>query len=83
MSGPIGQTLHNLAGAVEYIGGGVGLVVVSESLGPSFRTSGLVVLGSAVAMTVAPSSRVRGLVQRVAECCLFGGLLIAAMRIDG
>lgn len=75
------QVLHNLAGAVEYAGGGFALMKLSESFGQPFKAAGFVVLGTAVALAVLPSNSVRGIIQRIAEACLFGGLALAAWRI--
>jgi hypothetical protein len=80
MSGTWRQGLHNLAGGVEYIGGGFALMALSESLGQAFKIVGFIVLGAAIAISVAPSNPVRGFIQRVAEVCLFGGLAWAAWR---
>ena len=75
------QTLHNLAGAVEYAGGGFALMTIAESLGQPFKLAGFVVLGTAVALSVLPSNSVRGVIQRLAEACLFGGLALAIWRV--
>ena len=79
-SGSASQGLHNLAGAVEYIGGGFALITLAELLGQSFALAGYVVLGAAVALSFIPANMVRGLVQRVAEVCLFGGLALAIIE---
>lgn len=75
------QVLHNLAGAVEYVGGGFALMTLGESFGQPFKGAGFVVLGTAVALAVLPSNSVRGLIQRIAETCLFGGLALAVWRV--
>ena len=77
MTGSARQALHNLAGAIEYIGGGFTLTVLSETLGQPLRIVGFVVLATAVALSVLPAHAGRGAVQRVAEACLFGGLAFA------
>ena len=74
VSGSARQGVHNLGGAIEYIGGGFSLFLAAERYGDEFKWLGLVVLGVAIALTVLPSVSVRGLVQRVGELCLFGGL---------
>lgn len=72
MYGSLRQGVHNLGGAVQYVGGGFSLMALSESLGPALRFVGFVVLGAVAALTFLPSgSSVRGLVQRVAEGVLF------------
>lgn len=83
LSGTWRQSLHNLAGGVEYIGGGMALVTLARDLGAPFRIAGFVVLGAAIALSVLPSTGPRGAVQRVAELCLFGGLVCAAWRVAG
>ena len=74
------QFVHNLGGAVEYIGGGFALVGLGESLGSPFRILGLVVLGTTIVLSVMPFISVRGLIQRIAEACLFGGLALSIWR---
>lgn len=72
MQGSVRQGVHNVGGAVEYVGGGFSLMALSESLGPILRYGGFVVLVAVAALTfLASGSSVRGLVQRVAECVLF------------
>lgn len=74
-SGTTRQGIHNLGGAVEYIGGGVALEQVSDT---PFRPLGLAVLGAAALLTILPNTSVRGLFQRLAETGLFAGLALAA-----
>ena len=76
------QLLHNVAGAVQYAGGAFSLMTLSESLGQPFRIAACVVVGSVIALSVLPPTSVRGLVQRAAEACLFGGLAWAAWRVS-
>jgi hypothetical protein len=80
VSGSARQALHNLAGAVEYIGGGFALTAIARDFGQPFQVAGFVVLAAAIALTVLPSAPVRGGIQRVAELCLFGGLAFALWR---
>ncbi len=54
---------------------------LSESFGQPFKAAGFVVLGTAVALAVLPSNSVRGIIQRIAETCLFGGLALAVWRV--
>jgi hypothetical protein len=75
------QVLHNLAGAVEYAGGGFALMKLAESFGQPFKAAGFVVLGATIALSVLPSNSVRGIIQRIAESCLFGGLALAVWRV--
>ena len=72
------QLFHNIAGAVEYAGGGFALMTVAEHHGQPFRAAGFVVLGVTIALSLLPTDSVRGLVQRLAETCLFAGLALAA-----
>jgi len=81
LSGTPRQAVHNLAGGVEYIGGGFALMALSGTLGQPFKLAGFIVLGAAIAISVVPSSPVRGLIQRIAEICLFGGLAMASWRV--
>ncbi len=80
VSGSARQAAHNLAGAVEYIGGGFALTAIARDSGQSFQVAGFVVLAAAIALSVLPAASLRGGVQRVAELCLFGGLAFALWR---
>ncbi len=75
ISGSLRQAIHNLGGAVQYAGGALALFRISESLGGPFQIAGLVA-GIAMLLLSFPH-RYRGLVQRIAETCLFGGLLFS------
>lgn len=79
--GTVRQTLHNVAGAVEYAGGGFALMKLAEGFGQPFKSAGFIVLGTAIALSVLPAESVRGFIQRIAETCLFGGLALAVWRI--
>jgi hypothetical protein len=70
------QTLHNIAGGVEYIGGAICLARLGSNQ-PLFMVLAGVVFVVATLLSAPFAARVRGLAQRVAECCLFGGLLAA------
>lgn len=74
--GSVSHTLHFFAGAVEYIGGAFALMTLAESLGEPFETAGYIVIGVAIALSF--PHPIRGLIQRIAEICLFGGLALAA-----
>lgn len=69
LTGSFRQAIHNLGGATEYLGGAFSLFWISESAGPGFRIAGFVVAASAILLSVVGA--VRGLVQRIAESCLF------------
>jgi len=81
LSGTPRQAMHNLAGAIEYIGGGFALLTLARELGQPFKIAGIIVLGVAVGLSVVPAGAGRGILQRVAEACLFGGLALAAWRL--
>lgn len=74
------QFLHILAGAVEYAGGGFSLMAIAEYLGQPFKAAGFIVLGSTLALSIMSSNSARGIIQRIAETCLFGGLALAAWQ---
>jgi hypothetical protein len=82
LSGTWRQSLHNLAGGIEYIGGGFALMTLARDLGAAFQIAGFVVLGAAIALSVLPATGFRGAIQRVAEICLFGGLACAAWLLS-
>ncbi len=71
------QALHNLAGGVEYFGGAACLATLGRSQ-PVYMVLAGVVLVVALLLSVPWVAAMRGLVQRIAECCLFGGLLAAS-----
>lgn len=71
--GSMRQAVHNLGGAIEYLGGAASLLWISDSAGHVYRIAGIVVAVSAVAISF--ESSIRGLVQRIAESCLFASLV--------
>ena len=71
------QMIHNLGGIVEYIGGGLALFQISEHSGKLFQIASFVVFAFAFGILLRPLAPVRGLIQRIAEVCLLGGLVIA------
>jgi hypothetical protein len=77
LSGSWRQALHNLGGAVQYGGGASVLLQMAGHAGQPFRAFGLCVIAALIALSVPPLASVRGLMQRVAEGCLFGGLALA------
>ena len=74
--GTMRQGVHNRAGAVQYVGGAYALTTLAEHFGPYFKFAGFIVLGTAVALSVLSADSFRGFVQRIAEVCLFGGLVL-------
>ena len=75
MTGSFSQAVHNVGGAAEYLGGALSLFLISETAGPAFRVAGFLVAASAILLSF--ESPVRGAIQRIAEMCLFLGLLTA------
>lgn len=72
VSGSARQGMHNLGGAVEYIGGGLALLAAAKTFEEPGHIAGYIVLGVAVALTVLPAGSPRGLLQRIGEAVLFG-----------
>jgi Protein of unknown function (DUF998) len=75
------QTIHNLGGGVQYIGSGLTLMTLAETFGQPYQIAGGLILGLAVLFSFLPSTSIRGLVQRIAECCLFGMLALALWQL--
>ena len=75
MKGSARQAIHNLGGGIEYVGGALSLLWIGEIVWRGFYTAGILVGISAILLSFA--SRVRGIIQRFAESCLFLGLLAA------
>jgi hypothetical protein len=80
LSGSWRQGLHNQGGAVQYGGGAAVLLQMSGQAGQPFRAFGLCVIVALIALSAPPLASVRGLAQRVAEGCLFGGLALALLH---
>lgn len=76
------QQIHNLFGALEYLGGGYGLVLFGRIPGSRvaipLKISGVLVLTVLVLLAVPFLADYRGLIQRVAESVLFGWLTLAS-----
>lgn len=73
-TGIIRQSVHNLGGAVEYLGGAAALWRLSETQGSGFQVLAVVVGGVGILLSAPAVAPWRGFVQRGAEVCLFGGL---------
>jgi len=73
------NVVHNIGGAVEYVGGAYALEGLSASLGSPYRIAAVAVIVALVGVSFAHP--LRGLVQRVAEAILFGGLAHAAFAM--
>jgi Protein of unknown function (DUF998) len=71
VSGSVRQGIHNLGGAIEYIGGGFSLLTAARDFGAPCSIAGCIVLTVAVALTVLPAKAPRGLTQRIGELVLF------------
>ena len=78
LSGSWRQGLHNLGGAVQYMGGALSLMVIAETHAAVFRYTGMTV--GAAAILISFPSPTRGAIQRAAETLLFGGLIAALLR---
>jgi hypothetical protein len=74
-SGSTRQALHNIGGGIEYFGGAYALLRLSESFGAPFRAAGFFVAAAAIIISVPAVGRIRGIVQRFAEACLFAALV--------
>jgi hypothetical protein len=70
LAGSTSQGLHNLAGAVQYIGGAIALARLGEQV-EIYRAASMVVGSVAIALSVPQLGRVRGGVQRLAEVTMF------------
>jgi hypothetical protein len=83
LSGTARQGMHNLGGAIEYVGGGFALITIAKIYGQPFQAAGFVVLACTLALSILPSTSVRGIIQRIAEICLFAGLALSISRSIG
>ena len=81
LSGSLRQGIHNLGGAIEYAGGTLALFWLAESSGMVFRGAGFLV--GAAMLTLSFPHPLRGGIQRVAELCLFGGLMLSLWLTRG
>ncbi len=71
------QQAHSFAGAVEYVGGAAFLSLSQTSLlGVPSALAGATVLACGLGLSWPGLWRWRGLVQRIAEFVLFGGLIV-------
>ena len=84
------QLLHNLFGILEYVGGGIGLLVFSSTYfrrrpdpiaQPILLAAGLVVLGVFQGIATPALGQWHGLIQRVGEAALFGSLVLIGWRL--
>ena len=77
LQGSASQSVHNLAGGAEYLGGLVALWRLAESSGPLYHALGAIVAMATIVLSVPALFAWRGLAQRAGECALFCGLVLA------
>lgn len=77
LEGSARQGIHNLGGAVEYVGGTLALWRLGEAHGPGYQVAAVAVGLATVGMSLSGFFPVRGLIQRGAEAVLFSGLAVA------
>jgi len=92
-SGSATQSVHSASGLVEYLGGGLGLLLLATSFGRARSRASFpsrlslvcaaIVLGAFVAMLLPPLEGARGLVQRAAETALFVWMLAVSRTLWG
>jgi hypothetical protein len=84
------QLLHNLLGTVEYVGGGIGLLIFASTYfarrpdriaQPLLLVAGIVVLGAFQGIATPGFGQWHGLIQGVAETALFGALVLIGWRL--
>lgn len=83
LSGTARQSVHNLGGAIEYIGGAVALAALAwraPRFGRSFGLAAALVAATAIGLSVPEWFDVRGLIQRIGEAALFSGLILVTLR---
>jgi hypothetical protein len=73
--GSLRQCVHTSGAAVEYAGGSLALLSLSQSMGEPLGIAGCIVALAMLALLF--QSPIRGLIQRIAESCLFGGLALS------
>lgn len=90
IGGSVSNKVHNIAGLLEYLGAGVGLIFMGggaiQNSAPPHMTVYLILSGSVIllslVMLILPSfNRVRGWVQRLAEASFFTWMLIVSLLL--
>ncbi len=76
-AGSTRNSIHLAAGATEYLGGAVALTAMAFAEHPAYAVPALLVIGASVALGRSSVRGHRGIVQRVAEVALFGGLAVS------
>jgi hypothetical protein len=77
LQGSARQGVHNLGGAVEYVGGTLALWRLGETGTVGYQAAAAVVGLATVGLSLTGLFAVRGLIQRVAEAVLFTALVVA------
>lgn len=77
LTGSVRQSIHNLGGVIEYIGGAYFLIKTAL---PIFPILGYLIISTSVAMSFSFFVPWRGLIQRVAEAGLFGGIIFLSIQ---
>lgn len=73
--GSLRQDIHNLGGAIEYVGGGVAILKLGAESQPLLSLGGYIVFFTAIGLTILPQRSFRGIVQRVGEVILVLSLI--------
>lgn len=86
IGGSISNQIHNIAGLLEYLGGGLGLILMGEAAAQPHMSiylilSGSVILLSLVILILPPFNNIRGWVQRLAETSFFTWMLIVSLLL--
>jgi hypothetical protein len=83
------QALHNAAGALGYLGGGIGLLLAAQAASsdrhaPAWlaRVAGALAIAGLAGMGAPELADVRGVLQRVVELGVFGWLVVEARALE-
>lgn len=77
--GSLRQAVHNIGGAIQYLGGAASLMWISQSSNNGFQIAAIAVLAAALVLSF--ENRIRGITQRIAEITLFAGLCYAVWTV--
>ncbi len=77
LQGTTRQGIHNLGGAVEYVGGAMVLWKLGELNRIGYQGAAVVVGLAALGLSVPGLFSIRGLIQRIAEVILFAALVLS------